>query len=105
MATRLDQHFIPEITQPCRELVDLRLQKRLAREKLQLELTDKAWKLLGEMGYDPQFGARPLKRVIQQELTNELSKNILGGNYTFEDTILVDAKKDEFVFSKKVVSK
>jgi len=78
-----------------------KLQKRLEREKLFLELTDKAWKLLGELGYDPQFGARPLKRVIQQELTNELSKNILGGNYAFEDTILVDAKKDEFTFSKK----
>jgi len=81
-----------------------KLQKRLEREKLHLELTEKAWKLLGELGYDPQFGARPLKRVIQQQLTNELSKNILGGNYVFEDTILVDAKKDAFVFSKKVSS-
>lgn len=107
---RIDERimFLPLTKEEMGQIARLevgKLQKRLAREKLQLELTDKAWKLLGEMGYDPQFGARPLKRVIQQELTNELSKNILGGNYTFEDTILVDAKKDEFVFSKKVIGK
>jgi len=107
---RIDERimFLPLTKEEMGQIARLevgKLQKRLAREKLNLELTDKAWKLLGELGYDPQFGARPLKRVIQQELTNELSKNILGGNYTFEDTILVDAKKDEFVFSKKVIGK
>jgi len=53
------------------------------------------------LGYDPQFGARPLKRVVQQEIINELSRKLLGSEYVPNDTILLDAKDREFVFGKK----
>jgi ATP-dependent Clp protease ATP-binding subunit ClpB len=56
---------------------------------------------MAELGYDPQFGARPLKRVIQHDIVNEMSKKLLASEYAPEDTILIDAKEKKFIFSKK----
>jgi len=78
------------------------LRRRLAGRNLKLVLTDAAKKLLAEEGYDPTFGARPLKRVIQQRIENALAGRILSGKFADGDTIRVDVDdaKHEFVFSK-----
>ncbi|MCC6239760.1 MAG: ATP-dependent chaperone ClpB [Phycisphaerales bacterium] len=78
------------------------LRKRLADRGLKLELSDSAEKLLAEEGYDPQFGARPLKRVIQQRIENPLAKRILSGDFVDGDTLRVDTDpaRHDFVFEK-----
>jgi ATP-dependent Clp protease ATP-binding subunit ClpB len=87
------------------KIVDLQLEelrKRLAGRGLKLAISDQARKLLVEEGYDPQYGARPLKRVIQQRLENALAMRILNGEYVAGDTIKVDvdSAKQDFTFSK-----
>jgi len=77
------------------------VQKMLEKNNIKLDITDEAVTKLAEIGYDPQFGARPLKRVIQKEVLNELSKMILGGQVSPEHTILVDVEGDNFVFRNK----
>jgi ATP-dependent Clp protease ATP-binding subunit ClpB len=81
-----------------------RLRKLLADRKLRLELTEDARRRLGEEGYDPVYGARPLKRVIQQRLQNPLALALLQGEFRDGDTILVDVGPDgAFGFTKAVV--
>jgi len=75
-----------------------RLAKRLAGQEIRIELGGGARKLLAEKGYDPVYGARPLKRVIQQYIENPLSMEILKGAVKKEGTILVEAENDEIVF-------
>jgi ATP-dependent Clp protease ATP-binding subunit ClpB len=58
------------------------IQQRLAEAGISLEATDEVLDFLGEQGFDPQFGARPLKRVLQRVILNELSKDILSGKVT-----------------------
>ena len=77
------------------------LKKMLKKQDIKIDVNENALNLLSDLGYDPMYGARPLKRVIQQELINEISKNILSGDYIAEDTILVDAKDGNFVFDVK----
>jgi ATP-dependent Clp protease ATP-binding subunit ClpB len=73
--------------------------KKLVREQqITLEATEEAIQLLSEKGYDPQFGARPVKRVIQKLVLNQLSKEILSGKVTTNSNILLDAFDDELVF-------
>jgi ATP-dependent Clp protease ATP-binding subunit ClpB len=67
-----------------------RVQKRLKDRKINLQVSESAVHLLGSMGYDPNYGARPVKRVIQQSVENELARGILRGDYKEEDTVLVD---------------
>jgi ATP-dependent Clp protease ATP-binding subunit ClpB len=67
-----------------------RVQKRLDAKKITLEVTDKAVELLANIGYDPNYGARPVKRVIQSSVENELAKGILRGDFLEEDKIVVD---------------
>jgi ATP-dependent Clp protease ATP-binding subunit ClpB len=78
-----------------------RLLKRLDQQNIRLELTDKAKKFLAKEGYDPAYGARPLKRVIQQQILNPLSVAILDGEFGEGDKIVADVDKDHLVFSKK----
>ncbi|KAK9039441.1 hypothetical protein V6N11_014641 [Hibiscus sabdariffa] len=73
-----------------------RVQTRIADRKIKLQVTDSAVQLLGDLGYDPNYGARPVKRVIQQNVENELAKGILRGEFKDEDTILVDTKLTAF---------
>jgi len=78
------------------KIVDVQLEslrKRLAYRNLKLSLTDAAKKLLAEEGYDPTYGARPLKRVIQQQIENPLASKILKGEFPEGATIAVDAKQ------------
>ena len=84
------------------ELQVARLRARLADRGLALELTDAAKDALGDAGWDPAYGARPLKRAIQRLLENPLALRLLEGGYAPGDTILVDAQNGDLVFTKAV---
>jgi ATP-dependent Clp protease ATP-binding subunit ClpB len=113
----LRQHFRPEflnrvdeiiIFEPLRkkdikQIVDIqvrRMQKLLADKRLTLELTEGAEMFLADRGYDPTYGARPLKRAIQKYLMDPLALKVLGGEYAPGDHIMVDAGKDALTFGK-----
>ncbi len=116
---QLETHFRPEFLNRIDEVIIFRplaketilkitdlqielLRKRLAERKIGIELTDKARAALGEKGYDPVYGARPLKRVIQQEIQNSLAMRILSGETREGETVKVDVDaKGAFVFAKK----
>jgi ATP-dependent Clp protease ATP-binding subunit ClpB len=76
------------------------LRQRLADRQMGLTLSAAALDQLGEAGFDPVYGARPLKRAIQQTLENPLARQILGGEFSPGDTIAVEAGKDGLVFHK-----
>jgi ATP-dependent Clp protease ATP-binding subunit ClpB len=76
------------------------LAKRLGERQLSLKLSDKALDLLGNIGFDPVYGARPLKRAIQQQLENPLAVEILKGSFQPGDLISVDAASGRLVFTK-----
>jgi len=78
-----------------------RLDQRLAQQNLTLVVDASAKKLLASEGYDPQFGARPLKRAIQEHLLDPLATKLLAGEFKPGDKIKVTAKSDELVFEKK----
>ena len=93
--------FTPLQQSEIRDIVELQIrqvQKLLERNGVQLEVTTAAVDLFAREGYDPQFGARPVKRVLQRMLLNELSKQIIAGTVNTEKPIRVDAKGDEVVF-------
>ena len=73
----------------------------LEKQDLALELTKDAAKVLVEHGFDPSFGARPLKRTLQRELVNELAKYVLAGSYVKGDTVLIDADGAGLLFGRK----
>jgi ATP-dependent Clp protease ATP-binding subunit ClpB len=76
------------------------LEARLAKLEIKLSVTDAALKLVAEAGFDPVYGARPLKRAIQQRIENPLAKEILAGRYAAGDTIKVGAGGSEVTFAK-----
>jgi len=82
------------------ELQLARLRERLAERSLALELTDDAKEVLAEAGWDPTYGARPLKRAIQRMLENPLALRLLEGEFEEGDTIRVDEQDGELVFEK-----
>jgi ATP-dependent Clp protease ATP-binding subunit ClpB len=97
---RLDDivEFAPLSRQELGRIVDLqvaRLIGRVSERGVSVELTDGARELLGNMGYDPTYGARPLKRVIQKRLVDPLALGLLKGDYAAGDTIQVDAQPGE----------
>jgi len=93
----LGREQIREIT---RIQVDI-LKSRLRERDMDLEITEAALDYLGDAGFDPVYGARPLKRAIQQGIENRLAQDILSAHYLPGDVIEVDKKGDELVFSKK----
>ncbi|MCP1373968.1 ATP-dependent chaperone ClpB [Dyella lutea] len=89
----------PQIRQIAR--IQLRsLEKRLAERQLGLTISEKALDLLGNVGFDPVYGARPLKRAIQQQVENPLSREILEGRFPAGATVAVDAEGGHLVFGK-----
>lgn len=85
------------------KIVDIQLNylaQRLKDRKINVEFTDNARKLISEEGYDPSFGARPLKRAIQQRLENPLATELLAGKFNEGDTIKIDADSHKFIFKK-----
>jgi ATP-dependent Clp protease ATP-binding subunit ClpB len=102
---RIDEivEFKPLTRDQLGEIVELqleRLRERLAERGLSLELTDAAKEALGDAGWDPTYGARPLKRAIQRLLENRLALRLLEGDFADGDTILVDAQNGDLVFTK-----
>jgi len=93
---RLDERHIEQIVGLQLE----RLKERLAERHLALELTDAAKAHVARVGYDPDFGARPLKRVLQREVADPIALSLLQGEFRDGDTILVDASPDGLVFTK-----
>lgn len=75
-----------------------RLVQRLAAMDVKIEITENAVNELARLGYNPQFGARPVKRIIQKELLNELSKKLLSGEVVKDSKILVDVENEQIVF-------
>jgi ATP-dependent Clp protease ATP-binding subunit ClpB len=76
------------------------LEKRIEAMDMQLQVTDAAVLELAKAGFDPVYGARPLKRAIQQQIENPLSKELLEGRFGPKDTIRVDVKNGMFIFDK-----
>ena len=115
---RCAQHFRPEFLNRVDEIIifdrltddDLkkiveiqlrRLTKRLESQKITLELTDAAKERIAREGYDPVYGARPLKRAIQKEILDPLSLEILEGKFREGQTIKVDEREGKLVFAAK----
>ena len=103
---RLDDivEFDPLSREQLRSIVDLqvaRLVGRVAERGVTVELTDVARDLLGELGYDPAYGARPLKRVIQKHLVDPLARGLLEGRYAAGDHVVVDAEDGELRFAAR----
>jgi ATP-dependent Clp protease ATP-binding subunit ClpB len=116
-AEAMREHFRPEFLNRIDEIVEFRpltrdqlgdivelqlerLRERLAERGLSLELTDAAKETIGDAGWDPTYGARPLKRAIQRLLENPLALRLLEGDFGEGDTILVDAQNGDLVFMK-----
>jgi ATP-dependent Clp protease ATP-binding subunit ClpB len=102
---RLDDivEFQPLSRDQIGEIVDLqveRLARRVQERGIQIQLTEDARTLLGNLGYDPTYGARPLKRVIQKRLIDKLAMAILEGSFREGDIVIVDAADGELTFSK-----
>jgi ATP-dependent Clp protease ATP-binding subunit ClpB len=113
----MSEHFRPEFLNRIDEIVEFkqltreqltgivdrqlaRLRDRLDERGLTLELTDAAKEALAEAGWDPTYGARPLKRAIQRQLENPLARRLLEGEFGDGDTIRVDAQNGELVFAR-----
>ncbi|MES2240921.1 MAG: ATP-dependent chaperone ClpB [Bacteroidota bacterium] len=93
--------FTPLTTANITKIVGLQLKsviKMLAQQGITMEATPEAIAYLSEKGFDPQFGARPVKRVIQREVLNQLSKEILAGKITTDSSILLDSFDGQMVF-------
>jgi ATP-dependent Clp protease ATP-binding subunit ClpB len=93
--SRLDREQLAEIV----ELQVARLRRRLDERGVELELTDAAAELLAREGYDPAYGARPLKRLVQRRIENPLAQRILAGEVRDGDRVVVDAEGDELTFA------
>ena len=97
--------FHPLATEQIRKIVDIQLgylRKRLTERDMDLKLDDRARDLIGEAGFDPVYGARPLKRVIQQQIENLLAQRILKGEFGPGDVIKVSARDGKLEFAKAV---
>ena len=77
-----------------------KLVERVRESGVEVELTDDARTLIGNLGYDPTYGARPLKRVIQKQLVDKLALELLEGEFAPGDRVLVDAADGELTFAK-----
>ncbi len=96
--------FTPLTNDNIAQIVSLQLKsvtKMLAQQGITMDATPEAIEYLSQKGYDPQFGARPVKRVIQREVLNQLSKEILAGNIKTESIILLDAFDGQLVFKNQ----
>jgi ATP-dependent Clp protease ATP-binding subunit ClpB len=102
---RIDEivEFAPLTREQLGEIVELqlrRLRDRLVERGLALELTDAAKELVADAGWDPTYGARPLKRALQRLVENPLALRLLEGDFVDGDAVLVDARDGELVFEK-----
>jgi len=116
----VNQHFRPEFInrlddsivfhplkrEQIREIITIQiaiLKQRLKEHNFQLEISDGCLDYLAAMGYDPVYGARPLKRVIQQQIENPLAQSILQGKFTVGETIQLDVNKEGITFNHELM--
>ncbi len=100
--------FQPLMIDDIKEIIRIQLndlKEQLAKNGVILEFTDYALEYLAENGFDPQFGARPLKRLIQKRIVNELSKKLLGGSIDKSKPVLVDVFDGTVVFRNEPIPK
>ena len=100
--------FAPLTRAEVKEIVRIQLKglaKMLKQNEIKLTTSEEAIDWLSQLGYDPQFGARPLKRVIQREVLNELSKQILSGKVQKDSEIILDTFGQGFVFRNQLIEK
>ncbi|MBS0017630.1 MAG: AAA family ATPase, partial [Arthrospira sp. SH-MAG29] len=102
---RIDEIIIFHSLKPhqLREIVRLQLRnlsQRLEQHKMSLKLSDSALDYLADVGFDPVYGARPLKRAIQRELETQIAKGILRGDFNDGNTIYVDVENERLSFNK-----
>ncbi|MGB3590376.1 MAG: ATP-dependent chaperone ClpB [Nonlabens sp.] len=98
--------FTPLSSDEIKEIVNIQLKKvahLLNKQGIAIDATPQAIEVLSNLGYEPQYGARPVKRVIQKEIMNELSKQILSGKITTDSVVLVDAFEGNLVFRNEEV--
>jgi len=96
--------FTPLNKKEVRQIVKIQianLQKMLDKKSIKLELSENAIDHLANTGFDPQFGARPIKRVIQREILNELSKELLAGNVSPNSKIFIDYNNGKLIFGNE----
>jgi ATP-dependent Clp protease ATP-binding subunit ClpB len=106
---RIDEKimFTPLSKEEMAKILDLllrKVKKQLGRQGLKMELSEKAEDWLCDMGYDPQFGARPMKRVIQREIVDQLAIHLIGGDFVEGDTVHVELGKDSKLRFSKVAN-
>jgi ATP-dependent Clp protease ATP-binding subunit ClpB len=97
--------FEPLSREHIHEIVKIQMNsitKQLKESGFDIEITEEAIDWLAQLGYDPQFGARPMKRVLQKRVLNELSKKILMNEIKKEDVIVVDAIDNQIIFRNKI---
>ena len=100
--------FLPLTKEDVKQIVTIQLnslKKLLIERDINLVVTDHAFEHIAEVGYDPYFGARPVKRVIQREVLNELSKSILAGTVDTKQNVIMDMFDSKIVFRKPVTEK
>ena len=100
--------FLPLTKEDVKQIVTIQLnslKKLLIERNIHLVVTDDAFEHIAEVGYDPYFGARPVKRVIQREVLNELSKSILSGTVDTSQNVIMDMFDSKIVFRKPVTEK
>ena len=107
LLNRIDEiiMFQPLLKKEIKGIIQIQLnglKKLVAQNGIQLEFGDYALDYLAEFGYDPQFGARPLKRLIQKQIVNQLSKRILAGDIDKQRPVLVDVFDGNVVFRNEV---
>lgn len=100
--------FSPLTRNEIRQIVDLQfnlLRKKLANQQISITMEPAAAEKLSEMAFDPLFGARPLKRVLQRKVLNELSKQIIAGKIHANQQIVLDLEREELVFRNEAIEK
>jgi len=103
---RIDEKimFLPLSKAEIKQIASLmikKLTKNLAKQEIGIQFDESAMDLLADLGYEPQFGARPMTRVIQKEIINELAKNVLSGKFGAGDTIYIGTDAKGFVFASE----
>ena len=106
---RIDEivEFGPLSREQIGEIVDLQLERlraRLAERRIELDLSDAAKEALAGAGWDPAYGARPLKRAIQRLVENPLALRLLEGDFADGDTVQVDSRDGEIVFERSAAA-
>ena len=99
--------FKPLTKEEIKQIVRLqisRVKKMLEKQNIDIEVTEKAVEYIAEEGFDPQFGARPIKRMIQREVLNELAKELIAGTITSNDKITIDFDGEKIVFKQEKVT-